>query len=443
MRSARFKPSLSQAQFLAAGGGNCYVRRGRTAVQPRAVGGFAGDDGPNWAARRGTGAFHTFGALRTSSIRKAFIFPLGCGYMQADMIGFNEQAYLAANPDVAAAVRSGACASGAEHYTAYGRNENRPLRRPANPDNPVQPPETNDAGDRDRAGKYWDQQLIKKLPERIRWWEDRTTLEHINRIVEGRATDGMHAGFHNRILKFFPDKPAERAISVGCGVGTKEWELLRIGAVKHFDLYDISEANILHGRKHAEINGFADRVTYRYADVFEVETESDYDLVYWNNSLHHMSDVYQALRFSHDRLRFSGLLAIDDYVGPTRFQWTEENLRWARLIRHNLPDRLLKNPWAPGHMVPRQIMPQTPDEIVAIDPSEAMDSGRILSALYEVFPSVEIIPTGGALYHLALSDIYCNFVTEDDNVLLRQILMLDQLLAENGTTQYAVAFASK
>jgi SAM-dependent methyltransferase len=43
---------------------------------------------------------------------------------------FNEEEYLAANPDVAAAVASGACPSGAEHYAIYGIHENRPLSGP-------------------------------------------------------------------------------------------------------------------------------------------------------------------------------------------------------------------------------------------------------------------------------------------------------------------------
>jgi SAM-dependent methyltransferase len=42
---------------------------------------------------------------------------------------FNEEEYLAANPDVAAAVRTGACPSGAEHYALYGIHENRSLSR--------------------------------------------------------------------------------------------------------------------------------------------------------------------------------------------------------------------------------------------------------------------------------------------------------------------------
>jgi len=42
--------------------------------------------------------------------------------------GFDEPAYLAANPDVAAAVDRGMLASGREHYLRHGLNENRPLK---------------------------------------------------------------------------------------------------------------------------------------------------------------------------------------------------------------------------------------------------------------------------------------------------------------------------
>lgn len=43
------------------------------------------------------------------------------------MSSFNEELYLAANPDVAAAVARGQFASGRQHYNRHGRYEGRPL----------------------------------------------------------------------------------------------------------------------------------------------------------------------------------------------------------------------------------------------------------------------------------------------------------------------------
>ena len=44
---------------------------------------------------------------------------------------------------------------------------------------------------------------------------------------------------------------------------------------------------------------------------------------------------------------------------------------------------------------------------------------------------------------MALNDIFWNFQTEEDLDHLKQILLSDQILAETGTTQYAVALAWK
>ena len=60
----------------------------------------------------------------------------GAGYdgSQSDSVGFDEQAYLAANPDVAAAVAAGDYRSGREHYLLYGAKEGRSgVTRPLTP----------------------------------------------------------------------------------------------------------------------------------------------------------------------------------------------------------------------------------------------------------------------------------------------------------------------
>ena len=98
------------------------------------------------------------------------------------------------------------------------------------------------------AGQYWDGVLKTKKNGRTRWWEDETTLSHINKIVCGKPLNGPSAGFHDRLTGLLVGTPARRAISVGCGTGEKERDLLSRGLVRHFDLYDISGASIEAGR---------------------------------------------------------------------------------------------------------------------------------------------------------------------------------------------------
>lgn len=296
------------------------------------------------------------------------------------------------------------------------------------------------------AGKYWDQQLekLKNRPVmRTRWWDDDTTKRHINSLVCDIDSSEMHFAFHQRINHFFEGKRSLKALSVGCGAGTKEMWLMQMIDVERFDLFDISAENLKLGREEAIRQNFVDKVNLREEDAFAAKLDDDYDLVYWNNALHHMPDVKRAIMWSRDRLKEGGLFAMDDFIGPDRFQWTDANLQWSKRVRASLPERLLQNPYEPGNAVPIEVVRPTIADMIATDPSEAVDSGRIVECLKAAFPSIEIIPTGGALYHLALNDIFNNFNTEDELAILRQILLLDQALAEDGIAQYAVAFAVK
>ncbi|NJO55705.1 MAG: hypothetical protein HC834_04350 [Rhodospirillales bacterium] len=56
------------------------------------------------------------------------------------------------------------------------------------------------------AGAYWDnkiQDAQKKEAKRIRWWDDKTTTRHINKIIDGSDSDALHEAFHRRISGFF------------------------------------------------------------------------------------------------------------------------------------------------------------------------------------------------------------------------------------------------
>jgi len=72
-------------------------------------------------------------------------------------------------------------------------------------------------------------------------------------------------------------------------------------------------------------------------------------------------------------------------------------------------------------------------EMIAADPSEAIRSSAILSALEKHFRIVEVRELGGSLLHIGLSDIAQNFdpATPADVGLLEQFFALeDRLMAE-------------
>jgi len=81
--------------------------------------------------------------------------------------------------------------------------------------------------------------------------------------------------------------------------------------------------------------------------------------------------------------------------------------------------------------------------MIAMDPTEAADSERILPAISDVFPAAEIIPTGGLVYGWALGEVILNFDEQDmvHLALLNSLLQLDLAWTQAGYSPYAVAFA--
>jgi len=110
-----------------------------------------------------------------------------------------------------------------------------------------------------------------------------------------------------------------------------------------------------------------------------------------------MMDTVKAVRWSKQRIGKGGLFAMDDFIGPSRFQWTERALSFANDFRDSLPASLAVNPNT-NKRAGRLGRP-TIEGMIALDPSEAADSDSIMPALREFFPTAQIIRTGGAIYH--------------------------------------------
>ncbi|MCW1841781.1 class I SAM-dependent methyltransferase [Prosthecomicrobium hirschii] len=294
-----------------------------------------------------------------------------------------------------------------------------------------------------RAAAYWNDPQRRSLPARARWWQFPTIHAHINRMTTGQAISGAHAGFHHLIEQAASRGPFARAVSVGCGTGVMEMELVVAGLVGELHLYEISSVRIAAGRKHAETLGITDKVFFHETDAFADCRDRTFDLVYWHDALHHMPDTEMAVAWSRERLRSGGIFAMNDFVGPSRFQWTDRMLDFGTRFRQGLPDRYLVAPGDPARSIPREVRRPTVEFMITQDPSEAADSDRIIPSLKATFPDVLIRLTGGVIYHSALNDILSNIDEQADEGLLKTALLLDESLTLLGETHYAVAMATR
>ena len=305
------------------------------------------------------------------------------------------------------------------------------------------------SADQQASGEHWDLVLAEGSSGlRLHWWEDPTTVRHINRLVCGTALEGLHTGFHQRILDHLPRREAPiRALSVGCGTGAKEIDLIKAAAGHvrfDFHCFDVAPAAIEAAQQMAREQGLEDQIQFFLADAFRTPLDDAWDLVYWNNSLHHMLDTSQAVGWSHQRLRKGGLLAMDDYVGPNRFQWSDATIEKASELLRSLTPQQRCHPIQPCRTV-RELGGRPPiDAVINTDPTEAADSARIHAALQRSFGgNLEWIPTGGLAYLICLDELFENFQSADELKQLQSLLDADADWARTVETGYAVALATK
>ncbi len=293
------------------------------------------------------------------------------------------------------------------------------------------------------AAAHWTKKAKEPYQGPTRWWQHPLIVRHVNESICGVPVDGEAAGDVWLLERRLPGRVFGRGISIGCGSGPKEMALLRAGLVSHFDLYEVSDARIQQGQELTEHYRLHNRIGWhhRVVDFASGALDGEYDLVYWNNALHHMLDVDQAVQWSKRALRPGGYLYVNDFVGPNRMQWPDEALALASRAREHLPKRLLKRPTGEGYL-PTRVKRVDPDKLAAVDPTECADSEDILPAIRRHFPSAWIKPIGGTIYHSALHNVIVNF-TDEDTPLLEMLLLLDDVCTMSGHTHYAVALAPR
>ncbi|MDO8870922.1 MAG: glycosyltransferase [Methanobacteriaceae archaeon] len=294
-----------------------------------------------------------------------------------------------------------------------------------------------------KIGNYWSEMNLKDGPKKIRWWEFPLIHKHLNNLICGEPVDGINQCLKKRLEKMGTLK---HGVSVGFGDGNKELELVSEGLVDKFTMFELSDAGIAIALKKAENLGIEDKVELIKGNYFLHEFNEKVDFVHWSQSLHHMFDVNKSVEWSYKILEMGGIFYMDDFVGPSRFQWSDEALELGSRIRRILPDNYLKNPYKPGKLLNRKMLRPDPQILRNQDPSEAADSDNILESVIKYFPDAEITLTGGTIYHETLNDILHNIDEFDlkDKAMLELLLIIDELATKSGIeSQYATALGMK
>ena len=125
-------------------------------------------------------------------------------------------------------------------------------------------------------------------------------------------------------------------------------------------------------------------------------------------------------------LRPGGRLLVNEYVGPSRFQWTPEQERLANQQLATLPEPLRQDASSGGLKV--AIHRPTVAEMITMDPSEAVRSAEIEPALRERFAVKAQWNWGGTVNFLVLQEIAGNFDPAND----AHNVHVDRLIADEN-----------
>jgi SAM-dependent methyltransferase len=263
------------------------------------------------------------------------------------------------------------------------------------------------------------------------WMAHSMVRERVNTLISGNQWQDAYGRLAAWLAERGETVPLGPSISLGCGFGALERDLARRGMIREIDAYDLAEGAVVEARRLAEQDGLG-WIRYHVADLEAQDfAAGHYHAVFAHSSVHHVDRLEALFATVRRALRPGGIFHLNEYVGPTRFQWTEAQLDLINGFLDSLPDRLRQTP--NGRKPP--VVRPTIEQMVAADPTEAVRSADIRRLLLQYFSIVEERPYGGTLLHMGLAEIAQNFDTADPEAVahLQRFFELEDTMMANGT----------
>lgn len=266
------------------------------------------------------------------------------------------------------------------------------------------------------------------------WW----IIDEVQRRINYKITGDEMMGYEKYIIKnYLESGDGLRMLSIGCGMGNHEIKLAKSGAFKEVTGIDIAEDLIKKANENSK--GQACIARFKAADAHTYLKENGpYDIILFHSSLHHFDNIDSFLKNEIiPGLKPGGKMIINEFVGPNRLQWTEDQLEECnRLLLKKIPGKYRKTPF-PGISKNWVYRPGL-WRMVLSDPSEAPDSASIMDAVHRNFDVVEEKPMGGTILHPLLKDIAHHFAALDHEakIILKQLMKAEDEFIKNHPSDY-------
>jgi SAM-dependent methyltransferase len=265
------------------------------------------------------------------------------------------------------------------------------------------------------ARRFWSSEGVREAEDHY-WGAQPLVRRAINRRVTGDPNRWPMEWF----AEMYAREPFARGLSVGCGSGLLERDVLAKGICEAMEGIDFSEESLEQARFAAEEGHLSDRLEYRAEDINALKLpRGRYDIVFFHGSLHHVRQIERVLTEVRHSLKPGGLVYLDEYMGPSRSEWTDGEWGFARSAFDSLPEDL-KN--RPNLMIPLPLD----------DPSESIRSSAIRPAAARLFEVVEERPYGGNILWFVFPCLDMERLRQDSTGALSRLIALEEHLLERG-----------
>lgn len=224
-----------------------------------------------------------------------------------------------------------------------------------------------------------------------------------------------------------PLLPLAKTLSIGCGAGALERSLIELGAATKITAIDVSDSALDEARREAAARGMS--IDYRNADArgFLRKHRGAFDAVFFHQSLHHFDALDELMSLVGGALRDDGVLVVDEYVGPSRDEWSP-----AKLVAANIAYRLLPRGTRRAKIVRAPINRE--------DPTEAVASSQIVPAIERQFRVTHRRDYGGNLLALIYPNLDRTSPRLGDAV-ATLLAKEERMLARGASSFYSVIVA--
>lgn len=215
------------------------------------------------------------------------------------------------------------------------------------------------------------------------------------------------------VQKHLEKKQNLNLLSIGSGVCSHELKFAKYSNFQKITCIDIADNLLKIAQKEAADQSLKN-MEFIAKDINTLAfKENEWDIILFHSSLHHLYNIDQIVSEKLKKwLKKDGLLIINEYVGPDRLQFSKNQINYINKGIKLIPDklksrfksRLQKNKFYGSGYLRMRIA----------DPSECVESSKILSAIKNSFEVVEERGYGGNLLMNILKDIAHNFVDETD-----------------------------